>query len=169
MAFNFDELRGCYSTKDIIKPGEDSSFMRLLKSTAERLAGTKFFNRVYLAVDITEEGQGPIYPYAAIYPEGLPEVESTNIENTKTYTGLILMETMDDNPYRGIARLLAIREKTEDVLRTKKLIQLRDGDLHENTILETATLVLSDRGESQCVFSTGFRVSYMVTEPRRIE
>lgn len=169
MAFNFDKLRGCFSTSEVIKPGDDSNFMRLLKATAERLAETKLFHRVFLANDITLEGQGPIYPYAAVFPEGLEEEEATNFENRKTFTGLILMETLDENPYRGVSRLLAIREQTEDALRTKKLVQLRDGDLHENTTLDTATLVLSERDGSNFVFSTGFRVMYLVTEPRRAE
>ena len=167
--FNFDELRGAFARRDIIDPGEDSNYKRLLMKTAERLMNTELFRLGFVAQDPSSSVISVEYPYFAVYPAALPETERSNVANLKTYSALILMSLVDENPFRGVCRILAVNEKAEDACRTKQLIPLRDGDLHENTLLDTTPYVMAEGTGGQMMFSTGFRVRYEVTEPRREE
>ena len=165
--FNIDEVRGVFATDDIIPIGEDSNFGRFLKATAERLANTKFFRRVYWAS--APGGTGLEFPYAAVLPTDLPETERMNVSNWKTYTVVVMLCLLDDNVYRGTLRAMAMREKCEHVCRSKARIQLEDGDIHENTLLETTPWIVPEAEGGNFVFSTGFRIKYECTEPRKEE
>ena len=168
--FNFDELRGAFSRAEVVKLEEDSNYGRLLKATGERLMELGFYRQGHVCQD-PEVDQGHVeYPWFGVYPASLPEQERTNVSNQKTYSALVTMSTKDDNPWRGTMRILFLRERAEDACRSKRKIQLRDGDFHENTTLDTTPYVLAEGEEGGgFVFSTGFRVNYMVTEPRREE
>ena len=167
--FNFDETRGAFSSKDVVIPGEDSNYMRLMKKTAERQMHTKLFRLAFVAQDPNQSVTSVEHPYTAVYPASLPETERTNQSNLKTYSILIVMATLDDNPFRGVARMLYIREKSEEALRTKKLIALPGPALHENTLLDTTPYIMAEADAGQFLFSTGFRIRYEVTEPRKEE
>jgi hypothetical protein len=167
--FNFDETRGAFARADVITPGEDSNYGRLMKKTGERLMETKLFRVGFIAQDPEDSVVSTEYPYFAVYPISAPETERTNFDNMKIYGMLGILGTLDENPYRGVLRLMAIREIAEDALRTKFKIQLKDGDFLENTLLDTAAYILPQAVGGQFMFSTGFRVNYHVTEPRKEE
>ena len=167
--FNFDEARGAFSRADVIVPGEDSNYARAMKATAERLMELGFYRQGYIAQDAAADRAHVEYPWFGVYPASLPEEERTNISNWKTYSALVTMATKDDNPFRGVMRILNIREAAEDACRSKRQIPMRDGDFHENTTVDTTPYVLAQSEDGGFVFSTGFRVNYMVTEPRRAE
>jgi len=168
MAFDYNDTLGCFSTANVIKPGEDSNYGRFIKATAERLAGTSFFRRVFMAQEPIAE-TGVDYPYATVFPDGLPETEHTNISNMKSYNVLVLIATLDDNPFRGVMRICSIREVAESVCRSKVKVPLRDGDFHENTLIDSTPYIITEAESGTFLNVTGFRVKYDATEPRRIE
>jgi len=169
VAFEYNETLGCYSCTEVRKPGEDSNYGRFIKATAERLAETGFFRRVYMAQEPLTDSPDTEFPFAAVYPDTKPETEHTNYANMKKYGILVLLTTVDDNPFRGVMRILAINEAAEEACRTKAQVKLHDGDFHENTLLESTPYVMVDSLSGTFMFATGFRVIYDATEPRKEE
>jgi len=167
--FGYDQTRNCFFCTDVIDPGEDSNFWRIVMATSERLAATGLFRWVFSSYMPMHDAPQVDYPYAAVFPEELPETERTNIENLKTYGVLILIGTMDDQRRRGTARMLAIRQASELVCRSKRKIEMMDGDIHENTLLDSTTLIEARAEGSSFVFGSGYRIHYEVTEPREEE
>jgi len=163
------EQYGVRRTVDIIDPGLDSNLSRLMDATLDRLAGTKLFSMVYPLQAVDTDAAGLEYPMAVVVPVALPEEERTNVDNWKKYSFMIMLGNVDDNWYRGVKRMGAMREVAEDAVRSKVRIELQDGDMHENTLLDTDPYVSSGRQDGPWVFWSEFTVRYECTEPRKEE
>ncbi len=162
------ELKGVLSLDPILPAGNDSNFGRLLSATAERVFGTQYLRRVFIAHH--PMGTGVVYPNGAIFPGDPPESEYSNITNQIIYTCEVILSTIGSaDPYIALFQLLNIREAVLDVCRSKAKIDLMPGDLHEDTTIRSPALILPEVEEGMLMFSTGFFVDYLVTEPRKEE
>ena len=159
------EIRGVLSLNDPITSGMDSNFGRLLTTTAERVFNTRLFRRVFIAMQPL--GTQLEYPSAAILPGEPPETEYSNFTNQITYSVVVAMSTIGQaEQWDALFQLLNIREVVLDACRTKERIDLRQGDLHENTLIVSPAFVVPENEEGLWVWSTGIYVNYVVTEPR---
>jgi hypothetical protein len=163
------EIYGVRRTQEVVDPGLDSNLGRCMDATVTRLADTDLFRMVAPLQAIDADAAGFEYPMACVCPVALAEEERTNADNWKKYSFMVMLGNVDDNWYRGVKRMGAMREAAEDAVRSKARIELESGDMHENTLLETDPYVSSGRQDGPWVFWSAFTVRYECTEPRRIE
>lgn len=163
-----NEILGVLAQAEVIDSGKDSNYGRLLTETAQRLFNTRLFKRAYILH--RPIGTGVEYPNVAILPGEPPESEYTNMTNANVYTATVALSTIGTaKPWEAIFQLLAIREIALEACRTKAKIEMKPGDLHENTTIISPAFVVPENEGGVWTYSTGFYVNYLITEPRKEE
>jgi len=162
------EMLGVLARDDVLIPDTDSNYGRCITATAERVFSTQYLKRVFTGHH--PMGPGIEYPNAGVYPGEPPEEEYTNMSNQVIYGVNVTIATVGViDPWSEMFRLLSIREVVLDVCRTKDRIDMKPGDIHENTLVYSPALILPIDEEGKWIFTTGFTVNYIVTEVRKEE